>query len=840
MNLEKPEIRSILSGIYQEACLLEDCNMRELAQVLEEIADTLYQQPTIAAWQKIKLDRKRFDRQPYLECIVQFKAQAITALKQKITAHIRRLTKKSKKQAFDQWLQEYAEALAYWQGDIYGELCTTPFDFTVQGKKQVQHYALLNQLILDDKWPETLGYFQELAENPALSVFQQSTFAVYAGQVMMYQLSYPDKAKVLFDQARSIDPGNPKTERASGEYDLVMKDVEKARTHFLNAISMDAHDIENYAYMGDTYLEEKKLDASEQWYNDALNINFLDTLPYSRLILLAGEKEDIADHKDYIDALLDKAALLEKNRENENLLYNLHRDAGFAFSKQQQYGQSAVYYKKAIKLKPDYSAAMIDLAYILAYDKKYKEAEKWFKKSIKAGVEGHDFASYWGLGWLFEQTGNIDHAIEAYKKCDGLRQFGNDRVNNILGILNYNKGLYPDAVMLYKKAIAENPVEPVYFDNLKNALEKIGDQNELEAFYEKLAATFPERCDYLNQVGVFYHNKGEYEKAIEYYSRALDLKSDRAIYWENRALANELLGKYDNAEADYTKALELGENANLLNSIGVVKFRQSDYNGALDYFNKAIKLKKDDPIYYENIGLAHENTGDFEAAEKDYQKALKVSNEDARFLNRLGLYYHNRKMYDKSLEWYTKAAEKDPENTTYTQNIAVAYENLGQYDKAEILYKKLLTKDKDNLALHIRLLTAQYFQKKYAEVLMSVGRLLLKHPENLELYTIQGMAYEQEYLYKDALNAYKQVLKTEPSSEYFNNRAGIMHYYLATPADLKAALAYYQKAIDLNPNAGIYHKNMALVYQSLGDEPAAAKALAKAGEIEGGNVVNKR
>ena len=833
MNLEKPEIRSILSEIYHEGCLLDNCDMRELAVVLEHIAESLYAYPTIVAWQKIKLDRQRFDKAPYTGLLVKFKESVLFTLKRKIIKSVHELIeKKQEMQAFNLWFNAYVDALLNWEGDIFGPLCKTLFNFSSSHKKQIENYVVLNYLILDSKWPETFEYFLELGKMEALTSFQRSSFMVYAGQVMMYHLNYPDKAKSLFDTAKSLEPGNVKVERVFGEYALVMKDLEQARSHFLNAVSIDAHEIENYNYMGDTYLEEKKWNAAEQWYNDALNINFMDTLPLSRLIILSGEEELIDSRKDFIDDLLNKAKLLERNRDDENYLYNLYRDAGYAYSKTAKYEQSVNYYKKAVELKPDYSTAMIDMAYILAYNKQYDEAEKWFKKSINAGMEGINFASYWGLGWLYEQTNDIDKSLEYYKKCIGLRSYGNDRVFNILGILNYNKGLYDEAVSNYKKAIAENSTETVYFDNLKNAIEKKGDQKELQTFYEQLAATFPNNYEYLNQIGVYYHNQADYKKAIEFYSRAISLEPKRSVYWENRALAKELLVLYDEAEQDYLKALALGENANLLNSLGVIKFRQKDFKRALAYFNHSIELESNNPLYYENLGLAQENLNDFAGAEENYRKAIEISKEDARYLNRLGLFYHNRASYDEALKWYKKASEKDEGNILYLENVAIAYENLKDYEKAEAIYNRLLTDHEDDLFINTRLISVKLFQKKYDDVLKKVEKLLQKFPEASELYQIKGMVYEEQFLYEKAIETYEKALELDPQSEYFNNRMGIMHYYIGTQEDLNLALSYYQKAIDANPDMGIYYKNIELVYRALGDEKAAQAANQKAIDLE--------
>ena len=66
------------------------------------------------------------------------------------------------------------------------------------------------------------------------------------------------------------------TESAFGEYYLKVNQHDKARDYFLSAISLEPNEVRNYLLMGDSYLNEFRYETAEQWYTDALNINFLE------------------------------------------------------------------------------------------------------------------------------------------------------------------------------------------------------------------------------------------------------------------------------------------------------------------------------------------------------------------------------------------------------------------------------------------------------------------------------------------------------------------------------------------------------------------------------------
>ena len=53
--------------------------------------------------------------------------------------------------------------------------------------------------------------------------------------------------------------------------------------------------------------------------------------------------------------------------------------------------------------------------------------------------------------------------------------------------------------------------------------------------------------DSYNNMGLIESERGEYEKAIEYYSKALELKGDYANCYNNRGFAYFHMGEYEEA-----------------------------------------------------------------------------------------------------------------------------------------------------------------------------------------------------------------------------------------------------------------------------------------------------
>ena len=62
-----------------------------------------------------------------------------------------------------------------------------------------------------------------------------------------------------------------------------------------------------------------------------------------------------------------------------------------------------------------------------------------------------------------------------------------------------------------------------------------------------------------NNRGNTYDSMGDYEKAIEDYTQAIQINPGEALYYQNRAKTYRKLGDAEKAEADEQKAKEIKE-----------------------------------------------------------------------------------------------------------------------------------------------------------------------------------------------------------------------------------------------------------------------------------------
>ncbi|MBI4649495.1 MAG: tetratricopeptide repeat protein, partial [Bacteroidia bacterium] len=185
-----------------------------------------------------------------------------------------------------------------------------------------------------------------------------------------------------------------------------------------------------------------------------------------------------------------------------------------------------------------------------------------------------------------------------------------------------------------------------------------------------------------NNIGLFFCNLGDYEKAIEYYKKAQKIKEKLS---ESPDYAEAASGKKGNAIA--------------LNNIGNVFFYQCNYDEALNYYQQALKIFEEINFVpgiasaLNGNGLVFEALENYEKALEYYLKALKAHEqtknigEIANCQNNIGNVYSKMSDYDKALEYYLKALE-NREKLNDKSGLAQSYNNIGIIYKIRKDYKK--------------------------------------------------------------------------------------------------------------------------------------------------------
>ncbi len=183
---------------------------------------------------------------------------------------------------------------------------------------------------------------------------------------------------------------------------------------------------------------------------------------------------------------------LQKLGPNASLKPAVHNNLGNVYTSQKKYQEAAVEYQAAITLKPERSMFHRNLGLMYSQSGAYDSAVRCFLRSVELEPEDQD------KQYLYYDLG------------DALVRLTDERRK--------------DAIQYYRRAIALNPFEPVYHDNLAAAYEREGEYalaiQECEVSVK--LATGASAASYYSRMGRLYGllNPPNWDGAIDAYAAA--------------------------------------------------------------------------------------------------------------------------------------------------------------------------------------------------------------------------------------------------------------------------------------------------------------------------------
>jgi len=204
-----------------------------------------------------------------------------------------------------------------------------------------------------------------------------------------------------------------------------------------------------------------------------------------------------------------------------------------------------------------------------------------------------------------------------------------------------------------------------------------------------------------NTQGASWHVRGDYTKALEYYSQSLIIQEQIgnqkgvAAGLNNIGLINVIQGNYIKALEYYTKGLTIEKQignqkgvAITLNNIGIIYNDQGDYPKAIDFYTQSLKIEQQIgdqrgvAICLNNIGIIYQSQGDYTKALDYHTQSLKMKEQIydqlgiAPSLHNIGEVYQGLGDYSKALDYYTRSL-KIKEHFGDQKGIAISANGIG-------------------------------------------------------------------------------------------------------------------------------------------------------------------
>ncbi|GMT18827.1 hypothetical protein PFISCL1PPCAC_10124, partial [Pristionchus fissidentatus] len=509
--------------------------------------------------------------------------------------------------------------------------------------------------------------------------------------------------------------------------------------------------------------------------------------------LLEGNKMDQADQQ--------FSFVLSSNPDNPNIAALLGK-ACISFQKK-DYAQALLYYKKALRTKPDCPADVrVGLGHCYVKLHKMEQARKAFERALY--LEPLNVAALCALSVMESNTMTEE------------------------GIRNGVQGLY--------RAYKLEPENPIVLNHLANHFFYKGDLAKVEqlawhAF--QYADTETIRAESCFQLARCLHRNGSYDKAFRYYYQSTQFASPSFIL-PFFGLGQMYIQRkeYANAITCFEKILEVhSSNTETLKILGSLYAHvEEDTKKGADnrvkarvHLQKYIDLVPDDIEVLIDLAQLTEHT-DSQKSMQFYEKVCELLTSDEmdvppEIMNNMGSIALAQGDYRKARDLYQKAMDRlaqengeeiEAFRVTIMYNQARAAELLCLFDTAESLYKDVLRKDAHYIDSFLRLGCIARDRGQIYESSVWFKECMSVNQNSSDAWTLIGMLHMNKQEWQPAQKKFEHILKVQGGKDDTYSMIALGNIWLETlfnanrnkdkdKAHQDRAMQWFMKALKMQP-----------------------------------------
>jgi tetratricopeptide (TPR) repeat protein len=477
----------------------------------------------------------------------------------------------------------------------------------------------------------------------------------------------------------------------------VLGDFEKAIVLFNRCIKIDPKHDASYFELAKIYLAYNKLDVATQYAEKAYAID--------------------SDNKWYALLLAD------------------------LYSKGRNYKEAARINRKLIKDNPYQAQHYFDLATVLIYDNKLKEAAKVYDQLEE--ITGITEEVSLRKKRIYQNLNNTEGAIDELQKL--IARFPNEaKYYSMLAEIYQSKGDNKKALETYAILLEKDPDNPYVLLSMANYYEKSGEKEKAFEMLERAFAqealgvetklnvlvnyypqaqkseSLMQRCLSLSKTvaethpadsrahaiyGDYLYNSGNKAEAVIAFKKSVEIDKNNFMVWNQLVILHSELDDFKNMEIDSKQAMELFPTQPLFYWYnGIANSQLKNYGEATKSLNAGKSMVIDNkPLlvqFYSSLGDAHYNNKEYDKSYKAYENALALDENNLYVLNNYSYYLSLRSEHlEKAEKMSKKTIEKEPFSASYLDTHAWVLYKMGKYTEAKKMLEKAMEHGGENQAV---------------------------------------------------------------------------------------------------------------------------------------------
>ncbi len=297
------------------------------------------------------------------------------------------------------------------------------------------------------------------------------------------------------------------------------------------------------------------------------------------------------------------------------------------------------------------------------------------------------------------------------------------------------------------------------------------------------------------------------DKAIEYYSYALNLNSKEAVYFYKLGVAYSLKGFMNEAEQSYCKAVTIDSENPLYNyTLAYFYYTNSKYSLAENLVDYILTIA---PSSVSAIALKAQllmQRNEVALAKKYIEKLDEVEHNDDFVYYVQAIYFSKLNFWEKAVQACERAVEINQTSLEYKYELAKNFLNILEVPSVIELCAEILEQNDKYIQAYVLMSKVCMLQGDFEGSLSNIDKALSLDMNSSEVYFIKGCIYYNADDFKKALECYKTAVSIDPKDVKNYAWVAMSYYQLENYLD---AYSYFKEAAELDISNPEYRYYMA-------------------------------
>jgi len=458
---------------------------------------------------------------------------------------------------------------------------------------------------------------------------------------------------------------------------------------------------------------------------------------------------------------------------------------------QREYKKAIPFYEKCLKVNPQHSRAIKELAFAYQWDGQYEKSIRLFKQALRQ--DPRNVRTKKTLAETLAWEGHYGESISYYQE---LVDQAPDK--------NSLKGMAQAYLWNQQYDRAQKILEDLYEQNssdmstrmlLARVLQYSGKAEKAIPLYEKILKKQTQNTDASHGLAESYMATGQYDAAVEKYQKVLEARPEDTKARTEMADILSWRKNYAAAIAQYETILAQDpENEKVLRKMADAYEWKKEFVSAAELYERLLARQPESVDLY--LALAENYTAQkrFEDALSLLQTGLvKTGSPALRLMNAEALFFSGRVLdAEASLRGLLKA---DVSNVKIKTLLADTLAAQKKFPEALSYYREVLRSKPDDFKALQKFADVLSWDKQYVEALEVYDRLIAANDDvNNAVQKARILGWMRRY--KAALEAYRQIYAKHPLENVELEMEAKKVYWDRRPM---AARNLYERLIEIDP-----------------------------------------